>query len=134
MKLFSSLDLIIHHIREGSCLNFPGTLMKWHCALWRVYWLCIMLGLSRIFLLWFGFMIYVKIVILLCLQSLQLILAFPLPLPFLPHTCSPDQSFLKNKVNGRKHLSFLRLWSHCQLSAVQKKRSAYFFRCEDQVQ
>lgn len=112
MKLFSNLDLIFHHIREVSCLSFPGILMKWHCALWRVHWLCIMLRLLRIFLLWVGFMIYFKIVILLCLQSLQLILALPLPLPFLPHTCPPDQSFLKNKASGRKHLSFVRIQFH----------------------
>lgn len=55
IKLFSNLDLIFHHIREVSCLSFPGILMKWHCALWRVHWLCIMLRLLRIFLLWFGF-------------------------------------------------------------------------------
>lgn len=46
MKLFSNLDLIIHHIREVSCLSFPGTQLKRHCALWRVYWLCIMLRLK----------------------------------------------------------------------------------------
>lgn len=32
MKLFGSVDLIFHHNREVSCLSFPGTLMKWHCA------------------------------------------------------------------------------------------------------
>lgn len=134
MKLFSNLDLIFYHIREISCLSFPGTLMKQHRALGRAHWLYTMLRLSKIFLLWFGYMIYFKIVILLCLQSLQLILAFPLPLPSLPHTCTSDQSFSKNKVNDGKSVSFLHLQSHCQLSAVLKKGSHYFFKCGGQVQ
>lgn len=94
MKLFSNLDLIFYHMREMSHPSFPGTLMKWQHALGRAYWLYTMFRLSKIFLLWFGYMIYFNIVIPLCLHSLQLILAFPLPLPSLPHACTSDQSFL----------------------------------------